>query len=302
MMLKELARTGVRIPELGMGTSNYRAGPLPLRKALEAGALFIDTAESYGTESVVGEAVKGMRGRVFIASKISPQNFRAADLRKSVDASLLRLGTDRVDLMQLHYPNPSIPIEETMGALAELVEVGKVRYLGVSNFSVAQMEEAQKALGKQPIVSNQVRYNLIDRTIEAGVLPYCQANGITVIAYTPLGRGLDRIRDCDPRGMVDRLVQEIGKSAAQIVLNWCLCKDRVVAIPMSNSVEHLLDNCGASDWRLSSQQLALLDTGIQYRHRTRVDVLARRYLPPRLQALALKTAKWLPRGLRRRFT
>ena len=103
------------------------------------------------------------------------------------------------------------------------------------------MQEAQKALGKHPIVSNQVRYNLIDRTIEPEALPYCQANGITVIAYTPLGRGLGRVRDCDPQGILDRLARETGKSPAQIVLNWCLCKDRVVVIPISNSADHLLE-------------------------------------------------------------
>src|SRR5689334_13370686 len=159
MMLKELALTGVLIPEVGVGTSNYHAGPVPLRRALEAGALFIDTAESYGTENVVGEAVASLRDRVFIATKVSPQNFRAADLRKAVDASLLRLNLAAVDLLQLHHPNPSIPIEEPMGTLADLVRAGKVRYVGVSNFSVTQMQEAQKALGKYPLVSNQVRYN-----------------------------------------------------------------------------------------------------------------------------------------------
>jgi diketogulonate reductase-like aldo/keto reductase len=302
MILKELARTGVRIPEVGLGTAQYRAGPLLLRKGLEKGALFIDTAESYGTDVVVGEAVKGMRDRVFIATKVSPQNFRAADLRKSADSSLLRLGTDTIDLLQLHHPNPEIPIEEPMGALSDLIDQGKVRYVGVSNFSVGQLQDARKALGRYPIVSNQVRYNLIDRTIEKDLLPYCQQSGITVIAYTPLARGVDRVRDCDPNGVLDCLAREIGKSVAQIILNWCLCHDGVVAIPRSNSEEHLLDNVGASDWRLNNEQLALLNTSIQYRHRTRFDTLVRRYLPAGLRNIALQTAKRLPRGLRRRFT
>ena len=302
MMVKELARTSVLLPEVGIGTSNFHAGPLVLRKGLDAGALFIDTAESYGTEDIVGEAVKGLRGRVFLATKVSPQNYRPADFRRSADASLQRLGTDTIDLLQLHYPNPSIPLEEPMGALSDLIDAGKVRYAGVSNFSVAQLQEAQKALGRHPIVSNQVRYNLIDRTIEKDLLPYCQANGVTVIAYTPLARGLGRVRDCDPRGILDRLARETGKSPVQIALNWCLCKDRVVIIPMSNSADHLLENCAASDWRLSSEHLALLDANIHYRHRSRFDMLLRRYMPHRLQSLALRSAKFLPRSLRRRFT
>jgi diketogulonate reductase-like aldo/keto reductase len=302
MITKELAQTGVSVPEIGMGTSNYHAGPPLLRRGLDAGALFIDTAESYGTEDVVGEAVKGQRDRVFIATKVSPQNFRSPDLRRSVDSSLKRLGIDTIDLLQLHRPNSAIPIEETEGAVTHLIAAGKVRYAGVSNFSVMQLREAQKAAGRYPIVSNQVRYNLIDRTIESDLLPYCQANGITVIAYTPLGRGLDRIRDCDPHGILDHLALETGKTPAQIALNWCLCKDRVVAIPLSNSEGHLLENCAASDWRLTAEHLALLNTKIQFRHRSRFDTLVRRHMPGRLQTIALQTVKWLPRGLRRRLT
>jgi diketogulonate reductase-like aldo/keto reductase len=225
MISKQLARTGVFIPEVGIGTWNYYAGPDPLRRGLESGALFIDTAGSYGTEHVVGEAVRGLRDRVFIATKVSPQNFRGTDLRKSVDSSLQRLSVDSIDLLQLHEPNPSIPIGETMGTMADLVDAGKVRFVGVSNFSVAQLQEAQKASGRYPIVSNQVRYNLIDRTIESELLPYCRINQITVIAYSPLARNLSRIRDCDSRGTIDDLARVTGRSPAQIVINWCLCKD-----------------------------------------------------------------------------
>lgn len=299
MLHKHLGRTGVAIPELGLGTWHYHAGPVPLRRGLEAGALFIDTAESYGTENVAGEAVAGMRDRVFIATKVAPQNFRAKDLRRSVDASLKQLGVERIDLLQLHEPNPSIPINEPMGALANLVDAGKVRYVGVCNFSVAQLREAQKSLGKYPVVSNQVRYSIIDRTIEKGLLQYCRSNGVAVIAYCPLARGLSRIRDCDPSGVIDELARALGKSPAQIVLNWCLSQDGVVAIPKGNSVEHILDNCGASDWRLTHEQLRLLDTRIKYRYRTGFDLLLRRSVPPGLQTFAKSALDYLPPGLRR---
>ena len=132
----------------------------PLRKGLEAGALFIDTAESYGTEIVVGEALRGLRDRAFVATKVSPQNFNAPDLHRSVDASLQRLGIDEIDLLQLHEPNAHVAIGETMGAMADLVAVGKIKFIGVSNFSVVQLIEAQQAAGKYPIVSNQVRYSI----------------------------------------------------------------------------------------------------------------------------------------------
>jgi diketogulonate reductase-like aldo/keto reductase len=245
----------------------------------------------------------GIRDRVFLAIRVSPENFRSADLRKSVEASLQRLGTDTIDLLQqLHRPNPSIPITETMGALADLVDAGKVRFAGVSNFSMAQLQEAQKALGKHPIVSNQVRYNVIDRTIEKNLLAYCQANHITVIAYSPLARGLGRIRDCDPAGVLEEISRSTGKSPAQIVINWCLSKDGVVAIPGSNSAEHLLDNCAASDWWLTAAQVSLLDSKIQYRVRNRFDTLVRRHMPRPLQTIALRVMNSLPRGLRRRIT
>lgn len=297
----ELAKTGVSIAEIGIGTWEYHAGPRPLRMGLEAGALFIDTAESYGSEPVVGEAVRGLRDRVFLATKVSPQNFRPSDLRRSVEASLKRLGTDFVDLLQLHEPNPAVPIDDTMGAVAELITAGKVRFAGVSNFSVAQLQAAQKALGRFPIVSNQVRYNLIDRTIETDVLPYCRANHVTIIAYCPLARGLSRIRDCDPTGAIDELSRETGKSPAQIVLNWCVCQTGVVAIPKGNSVEHILDNCGASDWRLNKEQLARLDERVQHRRRNRFDRLLRQWMPGPLQTLAIQTLNAMPKGLRRRF-
>ena len=122
MLLKELGRTGIRIPEVGLGTWNYRIGPEPLRRGLEEGALFVDTAESYGTEEVVGKAMQGLRERVFVATKVSPENLRPDALRNSVDGSLRRLGIDAIDLLQLHHPNPSIPLQETMGAMADLVD------------------------------------------------------------------------------------------------------------------------------------------------------------------------------------
>jgi diketogulonate reductase-like aldo/keto reductase len=298
---KELGATGVAIPELGLGTWNYHAGSEPLRRGLEAGALFIDTAESYGTEGVVRAAVAGMRDQVFIATKVSPAHFHGRDLERSVDGSLKHLGVDRIDLLQLHEPNPAIPISETMGAVSLLVDRGKVRFVGVSNFPVAGLREAQSALGKYPIVSNQVRYNLIDRTIEHELLGYCQAHGVTVIAYCPLARGLDRIRDCDPSGVVDGLARALGKSPAQIVLNWCLSKDGVVAIPKGNSQEHVLDNCGASGWRLGADHARLLDTRIRYRRRNALDTLVRRATPRWLGKFAVRTAGYLPRGLRRRI-
>jgi diketogulonate reductase-like aldo/keto reductase len=306
MQWKKLGTTDVLIPEVGLGTWDYKGDTTPLRKGLEAGALFIDTAESYGTELLVGKLVREARGRihdtVFVATKVSPQNFRAADLRKSVDSSLSKLGVETIDLMQLHEPNPAIPIEETMSALSDLMDSGKIRFCGVSNFSARELEAAQGALGKYKIVSNQLRYNLIDRTIEKEILPYCQANGITVIAYSPLSKGIHRILDCDSQGVISEIAQATGKTPAQIMINWCNSKEGVIAIPKSNSVERVLENCGASGWRLSLEHLDLLNKKIEFRHRNKFDSLVRKLIPPSLHKAAIRARDLLPRSLRRRFT
>ncbi len=282
-----------------MGTWDYRADAALLKRGFEAGALFVDTAESYGTESVVGEAVASCPGRVFVATKVSPENFRNTDLRNSVEDSLRRLHLDTVDLLQLHQPNPTIPIEETMAAMVQLVDEGKVRFIGVSNFSISELQEARKVSGKHKIVSNQVRYSIIDRTIEEGLLDYCHKERITVIAYSPLGRDFGRIRDSDPLGIIDGIAKTLGKSLAQVVLSWCLSKDGVVVIPKGNSTAHILENCGASNWRLGEDQLRLLDTQVQYRRRNRVDVLLRCAVPPQLHRFAKGALRYLPRGIRR---
>lgn len=302
MNQKELGQTGVLLPEVGIGTWNYHAGPASLRHGFDAGALFIDTAESYGTEDVVRQAIAGYRNRVFLATKASAAHFSAPALKHSAEQSLKRLGIDVIDLYQLHEPSSAIPIAETMGAMAELVNAGKVRFIGVSNFSVKQLQDAQEVLGKYRIVSNQVRYNLIDRTIERDLLPFCQANGITVIAYSPLARGLDRIRDCDPNGIIGQLEKQTGKTLPQLAITWCISKSGVIVIPKGNSTEHIRENCAASGWELSPKQLALLEEGITFRRRGQFDVMLRKYIPAEVRTIGLRLKKHLPRGLRRRLS
>jgi aryl-alcohol dehydrogenase-like predicted oxidoreductase len=302
MRTKELGRTGVFLPEIGFGTWAHRGGLAPIERALDAGVVLLDTGESYGTEELVGQAVRGKRERCFIATKVSERNFTREAFRKAAEGSLHRLGLDCIDLLQLHHPNPQVPVEETLGALEELIDEGKVRYAGVSNFSVGQLRQAQQTMRRHPIVSNQVRYNIIDRTIEPDLLPYCQKDGITVIAYSPLARGMGRITDCDPNGAIERIAKATATSPAQVALNWCISKNRVIAIPGGNSVEHVLDNCAASSWKLTSEQLALLDSQLQFRRRNKLDMLLRQHTPRSLQNAAIRILNALPRGLRRRLT
>src|SRR5689334_14089155 len=136
MNYKPLGATDVLLPEIGLGTWKYTGGAGPLRAGIECGAAFIDTAESYGTEEVVAEAVRGIRQNVFLATKARPRNFRPADIAAAVEGSLRRLHTDYIDLYQLDWPNHTVPIADTMGALEEMVSAGKIRYIGVSNFQL----------------------------------------------------------------------------------------------------------------------------------------------------------------------
>ena len=165
----------------------WRSGTFASR--IELGASLIDTAEVYGTEEAVAEAIKGTRDRVFIATKVSGDHLRYDDVLRAAEGSLRRLNTTYIDLYQIHWSNPYIPIQETMHAMETLVDRGLVRYIGVSNFSTSELRVAQEAMSKYPIVSNQVLYNLNRREIESELLPYCFMNHVTVIAYTPLDDG-----------------------------------------------------------------------------------------------------------------
>jgi diketogulonate reductase-like aldo/keto reductase len=276
MFLRELANSDIRLPEIGFGTWNYSGGVEPLRAAIEYGACLIDTAEAYGTEEIVGKAIKGQRDRVFLATKVLPRNFRQCDLIAAAERSLRRLGTDRIDLYQLHWPNLTIPIEEPMRGMEKLVDEGKVRFIGVSNFSVRDLINAQAALGKQRIVANQVRYSLVERTIEGGLLQYCQKNGITVIAYSPLATGLGNIRAADPKGVLRKVAEASCKSKAQVALNWCISKENVIAIPKASTVAHVLEDIGASGWKLQPELARLLEERIGYRRRGALEIGARR--------------------------
>jgi diketogulonate reductase-like aldo/keto reductase len=276
MLSKELGKTGVRVPEIGFGTWNYKGGVEPLRAAIECGARLIDTAEAYDTEEIVGDAIRGRRHQVFLATKVLPRNFKRRDLIAAAERSLRRLGTDHIDLYQLHWPNLTIPIEEPMSGMERLVDAGKVRFIGVSNFSVADLIRAQVALGTRRIASNQVRYSLIERTIEGGLLQYCQKNGITVIAYSPFSTSLANIKAADPDGLLPKVAEAASKSEAQVALNWCVDKEMVIAIPKASTVEHVVENTGASGWKLKPELAELLDSRIRYRRRGAIEISIRR--------------------------
>jgi diketogulonate reductase-like aldo/keto reductase len=263
MELKQLGNTSVMVSEIGLGTWKYRGGVEPLRRGIELGAYLIDTAEIYRTENVVGQAIQGMRERVFIATKVSGEHLRSDAVLRAADASLRLLSTEVIDLYQIHWPNARVPIKETMQAMETLVDRGQVRYIGVSNFSLRELRAAQEVMTKYPIVSNQVLYNLNRREIERDLLPYCQEHNITILAYTPLDDGrlatASRFRRSQSTRVLEQVATDVQKTLAQVALNWCTARPNVIAIPKSNSVERTVENCQASGWRLSPAQVQSLD-------------------------------------------
>ena len=283
MEYKRLADSNVFLPAVGMGTWEYKGGVETLRRGIAEGATLIDTAEAYGTEEIVGKAIHGLRDQVFLATKVLPRHFRRSDLLRAAENSLRRLQTDRIDLYQLHWPNYTVPIEETMGAMEELAVKGKVRFIGVSNFSAAELHKAQRVLSRHRIVSNQVPYSLVHRDIETDLLPHCVQNRITIIAYSPLARGLDHIRRRDPKGVLEKIATETGRTEAQVALNWCISKKEVIAIPKANNVDHMLEDLGASGWRLSTEQIRILEEDIKPGRLKPMEAKLRRFVRPFLQ-------------------
>ena len=271
---RELGKTGERIPALGIGTwqlgSDHAAAVESLKEGMHLGMRFVDTAEMYHTEEIVGKAIKGEE--VFLATKVSPEHFRYADVKKACDASLRRLGVRQIDLYQLHWPNRRVPISETMKAMEELVKEGKIRHIGVSNFSVEDITEANACLKNNEIVSNQVQYSLAAREIEKELARFCKKEEITVIAYSPLARGSLFGKSHGDMDLLRVIGERHGKSAAQVALNWVVSKDNTVAIPKAGRLEHIRENAKALDFKLEKKEIEELENFFRdYVNRTFVE-------------------------------
>jgi len=228
-----------------------------LQHGIDIGMTFIDTAEIYGdgnSELIVGKAIRDRREKVFLATKFSPENSSYNGVLSSLENSLRRLQTDYVDLYQAHWPNPSIPIEETMRALAQLKEEGKIKNIGLSNFSKREFLQAQGYLGDSRVASNQLEFNLVDRFAEQELLPFLQSNNSSLIAYSPLDKG--RNAAGDPRAEVlSKLSRKYEKTTSQIALSWLISQNSVLAIPGSSNSKHLEENAIAMDITLEKSDI-----------------------------------------------
>ncbi len=296
--MKYIEVSGRKISAIGLGTWQFgsrewgygreyadKTAITLVHRALELGLNLIDTAEFYGfgkSEAVVGSAIAGLRDQVYVATKLFPIFPVSSMVLSRAKASATRLQVDSIDLYQLHWPNPAIPIAETAKGLKGLLDSGLVADVGVSNFSLKQWRRAEAALG-QPIISNQVHFSLLTREPELELLPFAQANNRVIIAYSPLEQGvlsgkygsanrpkgmrstrkffypanLDRVRP-----LLDKMAQ-IAKShsatSSQIALAWLIAKPNVVAIPGAATVAQLESNVASAEIDLSSAEIEILN-------------------------------------------
>jgi 2,5-diketo-D-gluconate reductase B len=242
---------GARIPALGLGTWELRGRTCAriVEQALTLGYRHIDTAQVYENEQEVGEGLRASRVRrseLFLTTKVWTTHFAPNDLERSTKESLVRLRVSDVDLLLLHWPNSHVPLAETLGALAHAKTLGLTRHIGVSNFTVALLDEAV-ALSPEPLVCNQVEYHpYLEQT---KIREACARHGIAMVAYSPIAKG--KIRN-DPT--LTRIGHAHGKSPAQICLRW-LVQQNVVAIPRTSKIERLSENLDVFDFELSAQDM-----------------------------------------------
>lgn len=251
------------MPRLGQGTWNMgdsaarREDELTaLREGIALGMTLIDTAEMYGngrSESLVAEAIAGVREKVFLVTKVLPSNASRKGVVRACEASLQRLKTDRVELYLLHWSG-SHRLEDTVRGFEDLLAAGKIRSWGVSNLDLGEMKQLVAVPGGQSCVTNQLLYNLSRRGIEFDLLPWCRGRGISVMAYSPVEQG----RILGHRALKE-VAGRLGATPAQVALAWVLRQDGVVAIPKAASIAHVRDNYKALKLRLDADALGTLD-------------------------------------------
>lgn len=253
-------------------TADRRSAIAALRRGLDLGMIHIDTAEMYGSgvaEEVVAEAIIDRRDQVFLVSKVLPQHASRSGTVVACENSLARLKTDRLDCYLLHWRG-SHPLEETIAGFESLQREGKIRSWGVSNFDVADLEEAESVAGEGGLACNQVLYHLKERWIEQTVIPWCERHGVAVVGYSPFGHstsfpGLGTV--------AGRILNEIAAAhdatARQVALRFLVRRPSLFTIPKASSPEHAAENAGAGDLELTKREIELIDQGfpLDRRHR-----------------------------------
>ncbi len=265
-MVRVFGAAGTPVSVIGQGTWNIetserRNAVQSLQTGLDLGLNHIDTAEMYGSgraEQVVGKAIAGRRDEVFLVSKVLPSNASRAGTVEACERSLRQLGTDHLDCYLLHWRG-RYPLAETFGAFEQLRATGKIRSWGVSNFDVGDLDEALRVAGPGVIACNQVLYYLEQRAIEHAVIPWCERNGVAVVAYSPFGSG----EFPAPLSKAGRVLKQIADrheaTPRQVALAFLTRHAAVFAIPKSSRAEHTADNAGAANVALTTSDFDLLE-------------------------------------------
>ena len=260
---------GFEMPVFGFGTwmmggaftqdpnNDDQADIQAIKTAIKFGITHIDTAEKYAgghAEELVGEAIRNFaRKKLFIVSKVSQTNLKYDDLIKSCQATLQRLNTSYLDLYLIHAPNPEIPIQETMRAMDTLMTEGLIKNIGISNFTIKRMQEAQ-SFTKHPIVANQLHYNLLFREPERkDLLEFCQKNDMMLIAWRPVQKG--ELTQKGKYKILDEMCDKYRKTPAQIAINWLISQPNVVTLSKIRSSDHTKENLGAIGWQMEKQDI-----------------------------------------------
>jgi diketogulonate reductase-like aldo/keto reductase len=241
---------GASIPVVGLGTWTLRGRDCAklVKAAVEVGYRHIDTAQMYDNECAVGDGVRAADARdVFITTKVQPENLKPRDVERSVKASLAALRLDAIDLLLIHWPNPAVPLADTLGAMTRLKQAGIVRHIGVSNFTVSLIEEAVK-VSPEPVVCNQIEcHPFLD---QSRVIAACRKHGIAVVAYSPIARG-----SADGNAVLTRIGKAQGKSAAQVSLRW-LVQQGIAVIPRTSKPARLRENIDLFDFMLTPAEMS----------------------------------------------
>lgn len=264
MKQKPFGQTGQQTSVIGQGTwyidhGDRKSAVTALRCGLDLGMTHIDTAEMYGdAELVVAEAINGRRDDVFLVSKVLPSNASRKGTIQACDRSLKRLKTDRLDCYLLHWRG-SYPLEDTVASLEELVRAGKIGSWGVSNFDAGDLAELVDVAGEGRIACNQVLYHLNERAIEHSVIPWCEAHGVAVVAYSPFGHDDFPAPQSAGGKVLHQIAARYNATSRQVALSFLARWPSVFAIPKASSLDHAAENAGAGDITLTESDMAALD-------------------------------------------
>jgi len=261
---KKFGAASIDVSVIGQGTwyidhGDRKSAVAALRRGIDLGMTHIDTAEMYGdAELVVADAIDGQRDGVFLVSKVLPSNASRKGAVQACERSLKRLRTDRLDCYLLHWRG-QYPLEETVATFDELVRAGKIRSWGVSNFDADDLDELLDVAGKGRIACNQVLYHLNERAIEHSVIPWCEANNVAVVAYSPFGHD-DFPSPQSPKGKVlAQIAARLGATPRQVALGFLTRGKSVFAIPKASSAQHAAENAAAGDIVLSAEDIAAIE-------------------------------------------